>query len=171
MTKIGNRIVIVADSARARLFKYRPPESDEILVEVEDLVNPSRRRLDSEVFTDSRPGLRQAQRGGPRHGVDDHRGEARDEKERTFAVEIIGHAARLSETMDRCRLVIIASPGMLGALRAALADGPAWLREGASQQFDRDLTSLDAPRVHDWLAEANVLPPRPRLGSPRGRHA
>jgi protein required for attachment to host cells len=166
MTPTSSTCVVVADSARARLYMYRPPESDEILVEVEDLVNPSRRRLDSEVFTDTRPGLRQAQRGGPRHGVDDHRGDARDEKERTFAVDIIEHAARLSETLDRCGMVIIASPGMLGALRLALADAPAWVRERANRQFDRDLTSLDAARVHDWLAEAKVLPPRPRLGLP-----
>lgn len=128
------------------------------------MVNPGRRRRDSEVFSDARPGLRQAQRGGPRHGVDDRRGGHRDDDDRRFSVDIVEHAAALCERSGRCPLVIVSSAGMLAFIRAALDAAPAWLREGAGAQFDRDLTKLEAPRVHDWLASMHVLPPRSRAG-------
>lgn len=54
---------------------------------------------------------------------------------------------------------------MLGVVREALEHAPAWLRELSGQPFDRELTSLRPPQVHDWLAAAGVLPPRERIGS------
>jgi protein required for attachment to host cells len=160
--------VVVADSARARLFTYRAPDraetSSDVLLESEDLVSPSRRRRDSETFRDSRPGLRQAQRGGPRHGVDDRRAASRDEEERIFAGDIVEHATQLCERLGRCPLVIVASRGMLNALGGAMAHAPAWLRERATHELARDLTHLRPAQVHDWLAAESVLPPRRRAG-------
>jgi hypothetical protein len=153
--------VVVADTARARLFLLARTGS---LVETEDLVNPERRRRDSEILTDPRPGLYQAQRGGPRHAFDDHRDRRRAAEDRGFAGEVVEHVASLSERLGRCPITIVASPPMLGALRAILDASPGWLRRQTAQQLGRDVTTLTPARLHDWLAARGLLPPRRRPG-------
>lgn len=164
--------VVVADAARARLFAFGSPAESSALVEIEDLVNPSRRRRDSETFSDARPGLRQAQRGGPRHGVDDHREAHRAADDRAFGAAIIERAVARCGARGRCPLVVIASPTMLGILRAALAGAPGWLLCPLEWQLPNDVTRLSAPRLHDWLADRQVLPRRRRRGlEGKGSHA
>jgi hypothetical protein len=156
--------VVIADAARARLFTFRAPGSArrDLLVEAEDLVHPERRRRQSEVLTESRPGLRQSQRGGPRHGVDDHRAARRDAGDRLFAGDIVERVRALSERLGRCDVAIVASRPMLGQLRAALERAPAWLGRRSVRQLGGDLTRLRPAGVHDWLAAEGVLPARRR---------
>jgi protein required for attachment to host cells len=156
--------VLVADAARARLFRHGMPDAEnDVLEEVRELVEPERRQTDSEVFSESRPGLYQAMRGGPRHGFDDHRDEHRAEEDRRFAAEVLDQAAEVCKGLGRCRLVLAASPNMLGMLRSELARRGEWVRHlDELCELDRDLSRLPPAELHDWLAARELLAPRER---------
>jgi protein required for attachment to host cells len=164
--------VIVADSARARLFTlagvpdlHQPTHSP--LVEAGDLANADRRARDSEVLSDTRPGLRREGPPGPRHGVDDRRDHRRRVVDRRFAESVVDEAARLWSQLPGCKLVVVAGATMLGALREAIARHTRGAASPEIHELARDLTRLSAPALHDALANAGVLPPRGRLAPSR----
>lgn len=157
--------IVLADAARARLFTFEehdessslPPQE---LAERVDLVNPERRRRPSELFTDSRPGSDRAP-SGRGFATDDHREAHLRELDRRFAASIVDETARLAQAQGATRVILAASPHLLGQLR--LAAGP--LRRARLQldQLDRDLTSLSAAQMHDYLADCGLLPARQRI--------
>ena len=116
--------ILVADAGRARFLSLEAPpetESRRRLVERDDLLNPEGRLTDSEVYSDSRPGLRHADVGGPGHGLDDHRSGHFAEVDRRFARRIAEEAVRRCRDEEARRLVVVAGPHMLGLLRDSLA--------------------------------------------------
>jgi protein required for attachment to host cells len=125
--------IAVIDATRARLFTFdRTAEGDgvhEELVETNDLVNPGR-RLD--------------------HG-DAHQ----EEMDRTFAKQIGAEIRRLTDDPRARRLVLCASPNMLGEMRhvAPLA------RDGvAVEEIARDLVKLNTPQLRAQLRDYGLLP-------------
>jgi protein required for attachment to host cells len=151
--------VAVADASRARLFHLEPAELP-VLTEVEALVNPERRMRASEVMAESRPGLRQSPgKGGPRHGVDDHRDAHAREVDRKFA-SLVGEAIAGLHRERGGAVVVVASPAMLGHLRETSAEV---LRATAATELARDVTGLSPSELHDYLASESLLPPRQRL--------
>jgi protein required for attachment to host cells len=161
--------VLAADSARARVFTLDgSPDVTEPtlrkLVEVSDLTNPALRARDADLFTDSRPGLQHAFRDGPSHGVSDRRDARRREMRRRFAEMAVEEAAEVWRRFPSARLIIAASPGVLGDLRAALArhrDAPRDVVEVA-----RELANRTPTLIHDALAHAGAVPRRGRLPPP-----
>lgn len=156
--------VVVADAARARIHTLgrrrgqggRPAL---VLRESASLDNPSRRELDSKIFTDSRPGLRQGVPGGAGHGVDDHRRQHLTEMDRQFAAEIVERAVRLVHDRGIRRVVVAASPNMLGLLRTGLNR---LARAGATvDDLAKDLTKLSPTELHRHLAAEGLLPESP----------
>lgn len=160
--------VVVADAARARIHALRWEEGADgravpRLHETQVLTNLGRRAQDSELFTDSRPGIRQGTRGGARHGVDDHRQQHLDEMDRQFAADIVdrladevhGDGAPASSTV-----ILVASHHLLGHLRAA-ADR---LAKAGADVIDvaKDLTNLSPTALHDHLARDGLVPGRVR---------
>ncbi len=134
--------IAVMDAARARLFTLdRTADAGgvrEELVESADLVNPARRLASSRGFSH-----------------DDH-GDARvAELDRTFAKQIAVELRRLTDDPRARRLVVCASPNMLGTIRqvAPLA------RDGvAVEELARDLVSLTATQLRERLEEYGMLP-------------
>jgi len=161
-----NSCVLVADAARARVLTLEVdaesigPATSE-LVEVVKLTNPMMRTLDSAAVSDSGSGRRGGART-PLHSTPDHRDHRRRDLERHFAARVAEEAAAVWQRYPSCELVVVAPPVMLGLLRPAIerhirAKDRITLHDVAS-----DHTKLSAPKLHDLLAEAGLLPTRGR---------
>jgi protein required for attachment to host cells len=133
------------------------------LVEAADLANADRRARDSEVLSDTRPGLRREGPASPRHGVDDRRDHRKRVVDRRFADLVAQTAARAWSKLPGCKIVVAASPTMLGALRQALVKHTRGPTQHEIRELARELARLSAPALHDALADAGTLPPRGRL--------
>src|SRR6266545_7034488 len=157
--------IAIADAARARVFTFEElggpagtPTQE--LHEVFELVDPDRRRRAGELFSDTRPGSNRTP-SGRGHAAPDHREAHLDELDRHFAAEII---TRLSENVREHgfhRLIVAASPRILGELRKA---GVRLFESGLTvDDVNRDLTHLTPSQIHDHLAERGLLPARERV--------
>jgi protein required for attachment to host cells len=153
----GNCIIIAADGMRARMFVVQQDASLQAgsrLIEKIHLVNTELRArgTDAPQVRSERNTSRQA---GPMHPQDAERDWHRAELERRFAREIAAHAASLVKTGAATRLVLAATPRMLGHVRAPLrkALGPRM----KVAEIGRDYTHLTPARLHGRLAAADVL--------------
>jgi protein required for attachment to host cells len=156
--------IAIVDASRARLFQFERTSTPEglrdQLDEVCDLVNPARRLRPSELFSESGPN------GGHSAGhgftFDDHRDDHMAKLDAEFAGSIAVELTRLATGVDR--LVICASPRMLGQLRDVTRSlhRPGLILE----ELPRDLVKLTPPQLREQLASYGLLPatlPRPPL--------
>lgn len=155
--------IAIVDSTRARLFTFdRTADVEGIheeLSERTDLVNPARRLTPTQLFSDTRTN---SNRTGQRHyGSDDHVDAHLDQLDAEFARSIAGAIERTIRETASHRLIVCASPQMLGQLRAAeLRHDGLVIDEIAS-----DFVKLTPPQIHDKLVEHGLLPaPPPRPG-------
>jgi len=153
--------IAVVDASRARLFTYeRSSEAEgvsEEMTEQRDLVNPARRLRPSQLFSDTRPGS--SRTGNLQYGLDDHRDAHIDELDAEFARTVIGEIAALLRSSRPERLILCASPHMLGELRKAsttLTHDPLVIDE-----VPRDLVKLTPPELRDQLTSYGLLPAPP----------
>lgn len=159
--------IAVVDATRARLFTFDRTdvlgEIQETLFERTDLVNPARRKTPAQLFSDSRPGT--SRTGRLQYAFDDHRDAHIDELDAGFAREITAAIERTIQDTGAARLILCASPRMLGVLRSTPLR-----RDGlAIDEIPRDYTKLTAPQIHEQLVERGLLPPPPpRPGLTRG---
>ncbi len=159
--------IVVVDATRARFFTYdRSVEAEgisEVMSERTDLVNPQRRKTPHELFTDSRPGSsRVAGRG---FAFNDHRDAHMDHIDAEFARDIAAAIDRTVRAHGATRLIICASPRMLGALRAA-----EFRREGlVIDEMRRDFSKLTPTQIQDRLVGHGLLPPPPTRPGLAGR--
>lgn len=151
--------IAIVDATRARLFTLdRVSDTEglrEKLVEVRDLVNPARRLRPSELFSESRPGVSRA--GDLQYGLDDHRDEHIEEMDVAFARDV---TIALSELLASCgakRLIVCASPRMLGHLRAARGTLGMPIDE-----LPRDFVKLTPTEIRNQLVNHGLLQGRPR---------
>ncbi len=126
---MATQLVAVVDGARARFYAVdtrQTPQGEERkwLEEIESLVNPDRRTRDSDLYSESRPGLRQSHGGGPAHAVDDGRDAHAAEIERRFAALVLAKLHALMQGHAASRIVLAAGPRMLGYLRDARTSLP-----------------------------------------------
>jgi len=166
--------VLLADAARARVLTLDSPGGEleptlAPLTEVIDLTSPARRGRDSELLSDTRPGLRREGGHGPRHAVSDHREGKRDDADRHFAELAADEASRIWHRRPFCTVVVVAPPRMLGVLRPLIAQHNSGPSPYDVRELDRDLTRLATPAVHDALAARALLPPRGRRPVPESR--
>ena len=155
--------IAVVDASRARLFTLeRTNEVEglkEQISEARDLVNPARRLRPGDLFSDSQPA---GGRTGPiTYGVDDHREAHIGEIDAEFARAITAEVARLLSSTGAQRLILCASPKMLGALRAAGRLTQEGLR---IDEVSRDLVKLTAAQLREQLASYGLLPPAVHRG-------
>jgi protein required for attachment to host cells len=150
--------IATVDATRARLFTFeRTLEAEathEELREHTDLVNPARRRP-GESFSDS-PGTNRV--GGLQYTFDDHRDAFVNNLEAEFARTVIAELQRLLDGAPARRLIVCASPRMLGELRAVGVPRRAGL---VVDEVARDLVELRATDLRDQLASYGLLPARP----------
>lgn len=103
--------------------------------------------------------VHEAKRSAPGGGAtDDHRDAHARELDRRFAREVIAEVDRIAREQAHDRVVLVASPAMLGELRAVNA---ALLRpELVVDHVARDLAQLTSPQIHDHLAQLRLVAPR-----------
>jgi protein required for attachment to host cells len=156
--------IAVVDASRARLFTLeRSADGGELLeelVEQRDLANPARRLRPSELFSDTRPGT--GRTGGVQYAFDDHRDAHVDRLDAEFARAVVDELAALLRSARAQRLILCASPRMLGALR----DVGRELRRDmlVIDEVPRDLVKLTPTDLRDQLASYGLLPQRSAPG-------
>ena len=144
--------IAIVDAAHARLYSYQGDPA--VFREVKDLINPGRRAKDRELFSTTRPGIRNV------GGTDDHRQAHRTHWDHEFAKQIIEECHELARTRGYAHVIFVSSPRMLGELRS-VADP--LRRDGVLiDELERDLAGLTSPQIHDRLADAHLIDPRAR---------
>lgn len=150
--------IAVVDASRARLFTFeRTSEVEGVkddLVEQRDLIDPARRLRPVDLFSDSRPGS--SRTGDKQFGFDDHRDHHVDELDAEFAQSINDELVALLKSSPASRMIVCASPRMLGELRRA--------RRGIEIEIDelpRNLVKLTIPQLREHLTSYGLLPPAP----------
>lgn len=159
--------VLLVNAGRSRVFTL---ESDAFehtstfapLSEVADTSNALARSQDSQVFANSRPGLRREGPHGPRHAVSDRRENHREESQRQYLKRVVDVAATVWGLFDTCQIVVVASPQMLARLRPVIAQRLRGKSHFVIDEYPGDLMWQEASAVHDKLAEAGLLPARGR---------
>lgn len=151
--------IAVVDASRARLLTFeRSAEAEglsESLVEQRDFINPARRLTPAEQFSDS-PG---SSRNGPlQFGLDDHRDAHNEKLDTEFSRLVNDEIDQLLRASPAKRLIICASPRMLGHLRAGRGKASSDL---SIDEIPRDLTKLTPPQLREHLAEQGLLPAPP----------
>lgn len=135
--------ILVADGARARLFRVERPRGP--LIEEADFVHPEERLPERELGSDD-PG-RAAGPGGRRQALGPDEGRRQHEAQR-FAAELAHHLRAGREQGRFRRLYLAAAPHFLGALRRALDEHTAAL---IVESYDKDLVRHDATDIREHL--------------------
>jgi protein required for attachment to host cells len=153
--------IAVVDASRARLFRLeRSAQAEgltEQLIEEHDLINPARRLRPSQLFSETRPPS--GRTGSLQFTVDDHRDAHIDALDAEFSRTVVGELLTLLHTTNAKRVIVCASPRMLGELRQAGLP-----RDGVElDEVPRDLVKLTAAQLRDQLEAYGLLPaPPPR---------
>lgn len=131
------------------------------LNEVEDLVNPAGRAQDRELQTDAEPRFDgrvrkpgTARTGGP--ASDRERQGAVEHSVRTFAREVGRYLdkARIAQRFDR--LVLVAPPKFLGALRKELHKE---VEKLVAEELPKDLSWLNAREIERYFSKGSARAP------------
>ena len=132
--------VIVADSARARIFVSHKSVSQ--LQEVEGFAHAEAHLSESELVSDA-PG-----RSRNPHGSLDPATSARDHEAENFARLLARHLKELHNQRHYEELILIASPRFLGVLRNQL---PGPLDRLVTRTVDKDLTTASIEQIIDHI--------------------
>jgi protein required for attachment to host cells len=137
--------IVAADESRARVLQVTGPQQH--LSEIEDLVNPAGRAQDRELETDAEPRFN-GTRGGP--PSDAERQGAVEHSVRVFARDLGRYLdkARIAQRFDR--LVLVAPPKFLGALRKELHKEVERL---VADELPKDLSWFSAREIERYFAK------------------
>lgn len=156
-------VVAIVDAAHARLFTYQHADGEPPRMhEVRDLVNPGRQAHGMFAAPPARRWM-----GGGYGNVDDHREDHVAELEARFAKAVVADLDRITREQAFGRVIIVASPRMLGTLRAVY--GPLERPDLEIIEIAQDLAWLTSPQLHDHLAAMKLVEPRPRAANARDR--
>jgi protein required for attachment to host cells len=166
-------LIATIDAAKARIYLYQEQTNPGFeLTEINDLDNPGRRLPDRDLYSESRPGLKgssirrstvggdHSDQGAPGAGSDDHRDAHREEVDGRFAKQIVDELDDQVTRRKLGHLVLCAAPKMLGTLRAVSG---VLHRDGlVFEEIDKDLSNMSVAQLHDYLANAGIIPGRQR---------
>lgn len=150
--------IAIVDAAHARLYGFDTEVDPSRLQELRDLVNPGRQAHG--MFADS-------QSRASRHGhstKDDHRTDHIAQLDDRFAKVIVDELDRVLTEYDFERVILVASPKMLGTLRAqsGLPRSPVVVEE-----IPQNLSWMTTAQLHDHLAAMSLIQPRERMMAER----
>jgi protein required for attachment to host cells len=160
--------VAIVDSAHARLFTYDDTGDQGPTLGSERMLE-SAGRTEHGMFTDHqgmKPGVvgtggqpGASHRGG--HGsADDHRTGHLAELDARFAKQIVEDLATCVRDQVASNIIIVASPKMLGTLRAHV--GPLVRAGAALTEVDENMTNLSVSQIQEKLARLDIVRPRTR---------
>ena len=136
--------ILVADSARARLFEFTG--GDPGLAEIAVFTNPEGRIAKKELRRDRLPRVNESM-GGSRHAIEPHTSLAQKSTDR-FA-HTLSHELEQGRSSRRFRkLVLVAAPRFMGALHGAFDEA---LRKCVVAEVKRNLTLLSAAKIRERL--------------------
>lgn len=147
--------IAIVDAAHARIYTFDSDAPPPALVEVRDLVSPGRQAHG--MFTDSQV---RAHRNA--HSTkDDHRTDHLAELDARFAKIIVVEIDRVLREHDLERVIVVASPKMLGTLRDQ--DGELRHPPVVVEEIPQNLSWMTTSQLHDHLAAMSLLQPRTRV--------
>lgn len=147
-----NTWVVVADAARARIFRVevmeiergvarRPvPTSSTVLVEIKDMLHPESREHENEMASDA-PGMSSVANMQSKFGMDEKVPPKAEEAIR-FAKEVADLLK--AQSMNYDRLYLIAPPHFLGLLRPNLDQA---ISSKLIMEIDKDLSKHSADEI------------------------
>lgn len=155
-----NALILVIDSARARLFRLEQtssPRAPVALREVESLVHPEARVKEGERHPGSFPAGVRPGKGGSGHALDDHRGAHEAEERRRFARQVAQKVAGTVREGSRNPLIVLATHAMHSLLAAELE------REMPREVFVRseigEFSELSPSELLEELQQRRVFEP------------
>jgi protein required for attachment to host cells len=141
--------VVVADSARARLFEWASLKSE--LTELADFTN-SEGRLREQSLTSDRPGMAFGSQGHSRRRMQTPKSEV-DNTTTAFAHDLAGVLKAELEQHHYERLVLLAPPKFLGQLRSQL---DAQVSKRVVESDSVDLTKEDRETIESHLPRLSI---------------
>jgi protein required for attachment to host cells len=136
--------VLVADSARARLFEVA--RDGPALKEVAAFTNPEGRIAQRELRRDRLPRVNES--AGPgRHAIEPHTSLRQKSADR-FAHELGKELEKAHATRGCRKIVLVAAPRFLGTLHGALDES---LRKCVVAEVKRNLTPMSPARIREYL--------------------
>lgn len=155
-----NALILVIDSARARLFRLEQtssPRAPVALREVESLVHPEARVKEGERHPGSFPAGVRPGKAGSGHALDDHRGAHEAEERRRFARQVAQKVAGTVKEGSRNPLIVLATHAMHSLLAAELE------REMPREVFVRseigEFSELSPSELLEELQQRRVFEP------------
>ena len=139
--------LIVADSARARIFDF--DEKARELEERQDLVHPESQIAPREIASDG-PGSTYRATGPGRHGLDPH-SSVKDVERRDFARALARRLDKAVDTNEVENLIVIAGPKFLGELRGCLDPTT---RKAVTLEIEKNLAKRNAREILQALPES-----------------
>ena len=137
-------IVLVADGSRARML--RAEDGASALTESEDFVHPESRLREQDLSSDGSGSGRDS--GGYGLHSMGHEKEAHQRQQENFARELSREIERLRGAGGLRRIYLVAPPGFLGRLRAALDKQSAELVAG---EVDKELVTSSLQEIRSHL--------------------
>ena len=152
--------IITIDSAHARFFTLEVPEDLRAeggarLAEAQDLVNPEADIPERLLFSDRR-GRAHASPAGSAHALDDGRERHRQELERRWLRRVVNETERFAQRENATKLLLVAEPRLLGALRAQLRYDH--LRDLDVVEVGENLTQRPTAQIQSILALRGAVP-------------
>lgn len=152
--------IAIVDAAHARLFTFDTDSAPQ-LREVRDLVSPG--RAAHGMFTNTY----YHQRFG--HATrQDNRTDHIAELDTRFARTIVDEIDRVLVENDLERVILVASPKMLGTLRGV--DGAMRRAPVVVDEIPQNLSWMTTAQLHDHLAAMSLIQPRERVMPDRAAH-
>ena len=146
MNTITNSWIVVADETRGRIFNARDRTGG--IAEIKTLIHPESRVPEKSLATHT-TGTDQTQNGREHHGLNEQ-GKLKDYQALLFAKEIAGVLEAARHKNRFARLIIVAAPRFLGALRKELSVS---LSRLVAFELDQDLTKHSTEDVRSHLPE------------------
>ncbi|MCK6454243.1 MAG: host attachment protein [Alphaproteobacteria bacterium] len=138
--------ILVADAARARVFRLERPGSRLAPALDRELVADN---VPSHELASDRPGRSFDSAGQGRHAMEPPTDPKRYEKQR-FARQVVELLDAQRRHNAFARLAVVAAPQMLGDLRAAMADE---LRKIVELEIAKDFSKLSSDQIEQHLQE------------------
>lgn len=144
--QIGVSLVLVADSARARLFDAATPTAP--LHEVEFLSNPEARLHEGDLVADG-AGTRNGESMSAGHSALGG-GSMKDHRIEEFAGTVCERLSRVARATDARRIYIVAEPSFLGLLRLRMDRN---LRKQVAHEIPKSLASRGPAEIRAVLPQ------------------
>lgn len=156
-------LILATDGARARFFRLQNPETPELqggpdLIETHKENNPELEMHGDNIFSTTKSGSYRSPGNGKSHAYDDHRSSHFKESQKRFAHKIAEDIMKEADKPGTKEIILAASPAMLGDLRPYLKD--LINKDVKIHEVDKDMTKLEARKLHNNLADEQLLPPR-----------